>query len=444
MKVKRRQDSGFAMLLVMLMAALIAVSLYMELPRVALQSQRAKEQILIARGEEYKHAIGLFLRANKNSRWPATLDELESFNNQRFLRHRYKDPMTGKDEWRLIHIQNGVLTDSVTNKKPGDKDQAASGPNGFIGELQGLGGQPATTPGGVNLAQRRRASDGGATVGPDGQPITDPNAPGGAPGQPPGQYPGQYPGQPPGQSPGQPPFPPTGGSLPPGQGAPGGVAGIPGQPSNGQPPFPGQLPPGMAGMPGSPGVVVPGNPGMPVSPQGASNAAASMINNILTSPRPGGLAGLSAAGGSNVIGGGIAGVASTADAEGIMVYGDRTNYKEWEFIYDPSKFKAPPNPNTGTVGTSAQSMTSPIGAGSQQPGQPAFGPGSAGGFGSSQSASAFGPSGGAAGAGGTPGGAPGATAGGTPGSTPGGAPGSTPGGSGFGSGGAVDIRPGKK
>jgi hypothetical protein len=167
-----------------------------------------------------------------------------------------------------------------------------------------------------------------------------------------------------------------------------------------------------------------------------------MINNILTSPRPGGLAGISAGGGSNVIGGGIAGVASTADAEGIMVYGDRTNYKEWEFIYDPTKFKAPPNPNTGTVGTSAQSITSPIGAGSQQPGQSAFGPGSAGGFGSSsQSAGAFGAAGGAPAAGSTFGGAaPGAT---TPGATPG-TPGSTPGGSGFGGGGAVDIRPGKK
>lgn len=34
------------------------------------------------------------------------------------------------------------------------------------------------------------------------------------------------------------------------------------------------------------------------------------------------------------MGGGIAGVASTAEAESIMVYNDRTKYNEWEFVYD--------------------------------------------------------------------------------------------------------------
>ncbi len=72
--------------------------------------------MLVERGEQYKRAIGLFLRTNKNTRWPACIEELENFNNRRFLRRRYLDPITGKDEWRLIHIANGVLTDSVTNK----------------------------------------------------------------------------------------------------------------------------------------------------------------------------------------------------------------------------------------------------------------------------------------------------------------------------------------
>jgi len=105
----RPKDSGFALLLVFLMASLIAISLYMELPRVAFQAERQKEQLLIEHGEQYKRAIGLFLRTNKNARWPASIEELESYNNHRSLRKRYIDPMTGKDEWRLIHLQNGVL-----------------------------------------------------------------------------------------------------------------------------------------------------------------------------------------------------------------------------------------------------------------------------------------------------------------------------------------------
>ena len=89
----------------------------MELPRVAMQAQRDKEQALIDRGEQYKRAIQLFVA--KAKRYPADIKELESFQNQRFLRQRYIDPMTGKDEWRLIHIQNGILTDSKVTKPNG-------------------------------------------------------------------------------------------------------------------------------------------------------------------------------------------------------------------------------------------------------------------------------------------------------------------------------------
>src|SRR5215471_18032404 len=113
---RRRKDSGFAVLLIFLMAAVIAITLYMEIPRVAFETQRQKEQLLIERGEEYKRAIYLFQKANPG-RWPAKIEELESFNNKRFLRKRFVDPMTGKDEWRLVHIQNGILTDSHANKQ---------------------------------------------------------------------------------------------------------------------------------------------------------------------------------------------------------------------------------------------------------------------------------------------------------------------------------------
>src|SRR5215467_13018474 len=122
MKTRRRnRESGFALLLVFLMAAVLAISLYMEIPRVAFDTQRQKEQLLVERGEQYKRAIQVFVR--KNSRWPTKIEDLENTNNQRFLRRRYVDPMTGKDEWRAVHIQNGVLTDSVNSKAPGQDKQ---------------------------------------------------------------------------------------------------------------------------------------------------------------------------------------------------------------------------------------------------------------------------------------------------------------------------------
>src|ERR1017187_9703690 len=158
----RHNQRGFALLLVFLMAALVAITLYMELPRVAMESQCDKEQTLIDRGEQYKRAIQLFV--NKAKRYPGDIKELENFQNQRFLRHRYVDPMTGKDEWRLVHIQNGVLTDSKLTKPngPGGKE-APSGPNGFVGELAGLGSSQNPTQGGgaISARDRRRPSEGG-------------------------------------------------------------------------------------------------------------------------------------------------------------------------------------------------------------------------------------------------------------------------------------------
>src|SRR5438045_3575485 len=118
--MRRNNERGFAMLLVFLMASVIAITLYLEIPRVAMETQRRKEQLLIERGQQYKRAIQLFVK--KAGRYPSEIKELESFQNQRFLRHRYIDPMTGKDEWRLIHIQNGILTDSKLSApaKPGE------------------------------------------------------------------------------------------------------------------------------------------------------------------------------------------------------------------------------------------------------------------------------------------------------------------------------------
>src|SRR5207245_983626 len=118
--ISRRRDSesGYALLLVFAMAAAVAIMLYIELPRVAFELQRNKEQLLIERGEQYQRAIQLYFR--KFKKYPARLEELESTNNIRFLRRRYADPMTGKTEWRLIHIgPGGVFTDSKTRKPPG-------------------------------------------------------------------------------------------------------------------------------------------------------------------------------------------------------------------------------------------------------------------------------------------------------------------------------------
>ncbi|MCW5979036.1 MAG: hypothetical protein KIT09_13225 [Bryobacteraceae bacterium] len=133
---RARRESGFAMLLVFFMAAAVAIMLYKEMPRLMFETQRVAEQDLIFRGEQYQRAIQLYVR--KNKRYPQSLDDLEKGSNMRFLRRKYKDPLTGKDEWRLIHIDNaGFYTDSLIHKPKQEEEKKSQ--NTFISEGAAFG-----------------------------------------------------------------------------------------------------------------------------------------------------------------------------------------------------------------------------------------------------------------------------------------------------------------
>ena len=376
---RRGKESGFAMLLVFLLAACVAITLYFEIPRVAFEAERQRELLLVDRGNQFKRAIQVFVTDKTNNpthRYPASLDELESFNNHRYLRHRYLDPMTGKDEWRLVHINGGILTDSVTTQaKSANGTQSGSSmpaTQDYISQQADLDtGASGAAAGGGGRAMNRRPSD---TQQP-GAPGDSSTPPGGSPG---------LPGNPGGAGAnGMPPLPGSpGGNTP---GMPPGVPGMPGQPgttganSSGQQqpctafigscdtttasgqPASGTAPgTAQAGGMGGAGFGTPG--GAPGTAQSnAQSAAAGMINNLLTQPRPGGMpSGMPGA----TVGGGIAGVASKYEAEGIMVINQRTKINEWEYIFDQTKYRAPPNPVTGTAGTPQQ----PMGPGGTTPG----------------------------------------------------------------------------
>lgn len=373
------QESGFAMLVVFLLAAIVAISLYMELPRVVMESQRAKEQLLLDRGEQYKRAIQVYYRTLR--RYPVDLDALENTNNRRFLRKRYKDPMTGEDNWRLIHVAGGVFTDSLLTQSPAQTTQAASASGSDTS-------QQAPAP-----WLQARASDRILTVDPMMQKTAPPADDTEENAQP---------------APGQPP-----------PGAPS-VSIVPflAQPGIGQnQPAVSQTGPGAEGQPAPTGPVA-------TTP---SNPAAEIINRLLTTPSPyamqaiqqanpgqpggGGRGAVSLGGGAfttspqlsgsaqqqQLGGAGIAGVASQLEAEGIKIYNDRTKYNEWEFTYDarqdpiavrmmmqsnqqqqggPGGRGAQTGPQPGTPG----SPGNPRGGGNRGPGPGGPGPGGGGGF----------------------------------------------------------------
>src|SRR4051794_37265160 len=112
--VKSTGERGSALLIVFVFAAAVAIMLYMEMPVAVFEAQRNKEQLLIDRGNEYAQAAKLYYR--KIRQYPPTIDAMENTNRMRFLRKRFKDPFTGKDDWRLLHAApNGMLTDSKVN-----------------------------------------------------------------------------------------------------------------------------------------------------------------------------------------------------------------------------------------------------------------------------------------------------------------------------------------
>jgi type II secretory pathway pseudopilin PulG len=144
----RSPERGFALLVIFLIAAAVAFTMYQELPRAAFESARDKEQLVMDRGNQYKRAIQVFYAENK--RYPAELKDLESGNNKRYLRRRYIDPLTGQDEWRLIHTNGSFLTDSLVQKPPAQNAR---------GGLPGQGQTPGGGPLGANNMNTAAATD---------------------------------------------------------------------------------------------------------------------------------------------------------------------------------------------------------------------------------------------------------------------------------------------
>ena len=91
------------------------------------------------------------------------------------------------------------------------------------------------------------------------------------------------------------------------------------------------------GGPGPAAAAVAGSPAGAV----AGSGAAGLINRLLTTPRPGGMAGAATmqpqAAVAQVFERGIAGVASTSEDTGVKIYKGRETFAEWEFVYDYRK-----------------------------------------------------------------------------------------------------------
>src|SRR5438270_8474147 len=90
----RPSEEGYVLAIVMLMLALLIISMAVALPKIAADIQRDREIETFHRGMQYRRAVQLYHK--KFQSYPPNVDALVKTNEIRFLRKKYKDPITGK------------------------------------------------------------------------------------------------------------------------------------------------------------------------------------------------------------------------------------------------------------------------------------------------------------------------------------------------------------
>jgi type II secretory pathway pseudopilin PulG len=127
---------GYAMAALLIGLSIMALAMTAVMPVWKQTSQREKEAELVFRGTQYVHAIQLFQRKSGPGTYPPSFDTLVE---QKFLRKKYKDPITNGD---FVPIPAAMVA----------APQAGSGsgtPTGSVGGVAGgsvAGGPPAVQP----------------------------------------------------------------------------------------------------------------------------------------------------------------------------------------------------------------------------------------------------------------------------------------------------------
>ncbi len=323
-----KREGGYLLLAVLLLMAFMIIAASIEAPQMVQQMKRDREEEMIHRGTEYARAIKKYYK--KFGRYPANLEQLDNTNQIRFLRKRYKDPLTKDGKWKILNY--GDIQTLLSANGPGTPAAAlaAQGQNAFgqpsaatSVSTTGVGsGQSALSPANVGSASSTGFDSSSSFASQQQTGVAGSTASGFAGNSPQGNAQQQ-----------NSPFANTF-SL-------------------------GSSPASSANQPGSAGLNQPGSTGFGANP----------------------------AGGTQTFGGGaIVGVASVDKDPTIRIYNKKKTYNEWVFIYNPMMdlqqnvlLRGPYQPTTiggAQVGTPAGQLNNPQNGIGQQPsgfGQPSSG-----------------------------------------------------------------------
>lgn len=141
------------LVVVIFMLAILMLSLTVAAPVVRKEIQRDREVELMHRGKQYARAVKLYYR--KFGAYPPNLEALVKTNDVRFLRKKYIDLSTGKEEWKIIRVGQ-QKTPSI----------------GFFGVPLGAAGATATA--GVTGATPFASTSGSSASGPGSSNLNSP------------------------------------------------------------------------------------------------------------------------------------------------------------------------------------------------------------------------------------------------------------------------------
>ena len=204
-QARRRHPSGehgyvlLSLLLVLALAIIFAAAI---MPTVKFQIERDREEEMVHRGAQYMRAIRAYYK--KFGHYPVKMEDLESTNNLRFLRKRYKDPTNCAggtcQDFRLLHLGEvrlfgaGMMVGGpmIQPGAPGFSPGTAAAPAPLPGSDPGQALMPSTAPGAGNFAapppqQAQPANPDPNNPDAASSPGADANPNGGAFGQPGGQ-----------------------------------------------------------------------------------------------------------------------------------------------------------------------------------------------------------------------------------------------------------------
>jgi len=188
---RQRRDRGAMLLAVLFMMAVMVIVALSVAPSFVLQAKRDREEEMIHRGTEYARAIKKYYK--RFGQYPANLEQLDNTNQIRFLRRRFKDPLTKDGEWKLVHYGDvASFIGANAPVAPGALgSQSGPAPGVPIGSYLGAGASGdqstnATAVGALSSPQQQSGSPGNqaqAVAQPGGQASPDASGAAGAQGQ---------------------------------------------------------------------------------------------------------------------------------------------------------------------------------------------------------------------------------------------------------------------